>query len=185
MSFDDTMQQEPPPHKAHRKTGVTMLIIGWVIVLLLLSGVFSDLLERQENPNQSVTGTRSTQYNEVTLTRNRQHHYVANGTINGQAVTFLVDTGATHVAIPVALAERLNLKPGRPGTAQTANGVVRTASTSLDELVLGTITLNDVRASITYGMMGDKILLGMSALKNVEFTHRDGTLTIRQPRNGR
>jgi aspartyl protease family protein len=173
--------EEPSPPKAHRKTGIIMLVFGWIIILILLGSVFTDMLERQENPNQNVTGRRSDSYNEVTLVRNKQHHYVANGMINGQPVTFLVDTGATHVAIPPNVAQRLNLAPGRAGVAQTANGSVRTASTTLNSLNLGTITLENVRASITYGMMGEEILLGMSALKNVEFTHRNGVLTIKQP----
>lgn len=167
---------------AHRKTGVMMLTIGWIIVLVLLSGVFTQILSHQENPNQNVTGSQSEYFNEVVLTRNRNHHYVANGTINGYPVTYLVDTGATHVAIPPQVAERLGLKAGREGRAQTANGIVRTASTQLDSLSLGTIALNNVRGSITYGMQGEEILLGMSALKNVEFTHKNGELTIRQVR---
>lgn len=167
---------------AHRKTGLLMLSIGWIIVLVLLSSLFNGILSHQENPNQRVTGTQSDQFNEVVLTRNRNHHYVANGTINGHAVTYLVDTGATHVAIPPQVAQRLGLTPGREGRAQTANGLVRTASTQLSTLSLGTIELKNVRGSITYGMSGEEILLGMSALKNVEFTHRNGELTIRQIR---
>jgi aspartyl protease family protein len=166
----------------HRKTGVTMLILGWVVMLALLSGLFDRFIKQQENPNQQVMGSRSATVNEVVLTRNRQHHYVANGTINGEPVIYLVDTGATHVAIPPHVANRIGLEAGYAGTAQTANGLVKTAHTELDSLTLGTINLENVRGSITYGMTGDQILLGMSALKNVEFTHRNGELTIRQYR---
>ena len=66
------------------------------------------------------------------------------------------------------------------GYAQTANGRTRTYATVIDELKLGAITLYNVRASITTGMFDDGVLLGMSALKSVEFTHRDGTLTLTQ-----
>ena len=62
----------------------------------------------------------------------------------------------------------------------TANGLVETRATRIDELRLGTITLRDVRASINPGMRDDEILLGMSALKNIEFTHRNGVLTLKQ-----
>lgn len=159
-----------------------MIAIGWVILLGLLAILFDHLLLKQENPNQHVSGIQSNTHNEVVLARNRNHHYVADGKINGQPVTYLVDTGATHVAIPPQVADRLGLEAGYPGTAQTANGTVRTAHTIIASLSLGTIHLTDVQASITYGMTGEKILLGMSALKNVEFTHRNGELTIRQAR---
>ncbi|HAD48098.1 MAG TPA: TIGR02281 family clan AA aspartic protease, partial [Idiomarina sp.] len=77
------------------------------------------------------------------------------------------------------LAERLNLKRGRQGMSQTANGRVITYRTQLNSLELGGITLNDVEASITPGMDGDVILLGMSALKQFELTQKGDTLTIR------
>ena len=58
--------------------------------------------------------------------------------------------------------------------------MVTVYSTSVDELLIGNIVLHDVQASITPSMPGDTILLGMSALKQIEFTQRDNTLTLRQ-----
>jgi aspartyl protease family protein len=72
------------------------------------------------------------------------------------------------------------LTRGVPGQAITANGTVDVYSTMIDRLQIGSITLFQVRASINMGMEQDQILLGMSALKNIEFTHRDGTLTLKQ-----
>ena len=114
------------------------------------------------------------------LQRNRQGHYLANGTINGTPVTFLLDTGATDVAIPASIAREASLEPGFEGRANTANGLVTVYSTTIDELVLGNIALSDVTASITPSMPGDTILLGMSALKRIEFTQRGASLTLRQ-----
>lgn len=164
----------------HKPTGNIMLVIGWLLALGLLTMYFNQWQEKRTNPNamplsQSADGVR-----EVVLQRNHQHHYVANGSINGHRVTFLVDTGATHVSIPKKLASRLQLQEGAPQLYNTANGVVESRATTIDELVLGAITLRDVRASINPGMRQDEILLGMSALKNVEFTHRDGKLTLKQ-----
>ncbi|WP_346427727.1 retropepsin-like aspartic protease family protein, partial [Pseudomonas aeruginosa] len=50
----------------------------------------------------------------------------------------------------------------------------------LDQLQLGDIRLSGVAALIAPGMDGDEVLLGMSALKQLEFTQRDGTLVLRQ-----
>ena len=61
----------------------------------------------------------------IVLTQNGGGHFVTNGTVNGKAVQFIVDTGATMVALGVADAERLGLpyKQGQPVRMQTANGV--------------------------------------------------------------
>ncbi len=160
--------------------GKTMSIMAWVCIMGILTLLFSDILSRQKNPNRSPKTTREQGINEVKLVRNKYHHYVVTGKINDQTVTFMVDTGATTVAIPVTVAKRLGLQPGLVGYAQTANGTVETRETRLDSLQIGTIKLYDIRANITYGMQGNEILLGMSALKHVEFIHRNGELTLRQ-----
>lgn len=168
--------QAPP----EQKIGRGMLYIGWLIALGLLVMFFSQWQNKRENPNSMPSSTSAQGLNEVVLERNYQHHYVANGKINGQEVTFLLDTGATHVSVPKHLAQKLGLKEGAPAFANTANGVVETRNTRIDELRLGSIRLQDVKASINPGMRSDEILLGMSALKDVEFTQRNGTLTLRQ-----
>ena len=117
---------------------------------------------------------------EVVLRQNRAGHYVASGGINGQPVTFLLDTGATSVSIPASVAGRLGLKRGAAMRAHTANGTVTTYATRLDEVRLGNISLENVRADINPHMLGDEVLLGMSFLRKLEFTQRDRELTIRQ-----
>jgi len=62
----------------------------------------------------------------------------------------------------------------------TANGNAEVRATKIDKLMLGTIQLQNVQASITPGMTGDEILLGMSVLKQLDFTQSGKTLTLRQ-----
>jgi len=155
------------------------MFIAWGLALALLVWFFEDKLQQQFNPNQQLATQQQGQRLVVELQQNRMGHYVAEGQVNGQQVTFLLDTGATLVAIPEPLANRLGLKKGRQGMSQTANGRVITYRTVVDELQLGGITLNNVAASITPGMDGDIILLGMSALKQFELTQKGDTLTIR------
>ena len=162
------------------RLGRGMMTVAWLIALGLLTLYFTHWQEKQYNPNGRVDGLAQSGINEVQLKRNRQHHYVATGLINETPVTFLVDTGATHVAVPAHLAESLGLQRGAAGYSITANGTVQTFSTVIDKLQLGTIVLKEVRASINPGMQQSEILLGMSALKNVEFSSRDGVLTLRQ-----
>jgi aspartyl protease family protein len=158
-----------------------MLTVTWLVVLGLLTVFFNHWLDKERNPNQQIKsqvmeeGVRT-----LVLQRNRYGHYVASGSINGEPVEFLLDTGATDVSIPVLLAERLELKRGIPVTMQTANGTVTTYTTVLENVALGGIVLHDVRANINPGDSADEILLGMSFLKHLEFTQRGDTLIIKE-----
>lgn len=163
-----------------QKLGKGMLIIGWLIGLAMLTMIFGQWESHRQNPNTNPKGQLINGVREVTLKENIQNHYVANGTINGEPVTFLLDTGATDVVVPAGLAEKLRLQPGARGMAMTANGAVEVHYTRIDDLTLGNIHLSDVRASINPGMQGEGVLLGMSALKQVDFSQQNGELILRQ-----
>ncbi|WP_408004273.1 retropepsin-like aspartic protease family protein [Zestomonas carbonaria] len=157
-----------------------MLVLAWGAGLLLATHYFGVWEERREHPNRQPQSLHGDGYIEVRLASSRGGHYLLDGQINGQVVTFLLDTGATAVAVPAGLAERLGLQPGAPVQVRTANGTVTAHRTRLGTLNLGDIELRDVAALITPGMEGDEVLLGMSALRQLEFTQRDGTLVLRQ-----
>lgn len=164
-----------------KQLGQGMLALCFVIALGALTLFFDDQLGQQVNPNQSPSLSIDEQgHKTVRLKQNRQGHYLANGTINGIEVTFLLDTGATDVAIPQPIAQAAGLVPGISGVAATANGRVTVYTTAIDQLELGNIVLNNVSASITPSMPGNTILLGMSALRQVEFTQRGDVLTLKQ-----
>jgi aspartyl protease family protein len=163
-----------------QRTGRLMMIVAWVVGLGVLTLLFQDELADRFNPNTSPqVMTTAEGLQQVVLERNAQGHYVADGFINGAPVTFLLDTGATHVAVPEALADRLRLERLTGGISQTANGPVAVWRTRLDEVRLGELRLRDVRASILPSMPGDApVLLGMSFLKQVDFSQRDGRLLL-------
>lgn len=154
--------------------------LAWVTLLVLLYLWFGHLLQGQENPNRDVVSYQNNGRAVVELQQNRAGHYVANGSINGQPVTYLLDTGATQVAIPDALARELGLRRGTPIRVNTANGIVRAYMTTIDDLTLGEIRLSNVAGTIVPGYHSEQILLGMSALKTLEFSQRDRVLTIYQ-----
>ena len=167
-----------------QRLGKTMVIMAWIVLLALLTWLFSIYLQRQHNPNESVRTYGATGVQEVVLDRNRYGHYVATGQINGQKVIFMLDTGATMVDVPSHLASRLSLVRGPPFQAMTANGVISVYSTILDEVQLGGIRLTRIRASINPSRQEDEILLGMSFLRQLDFSQDGDRLTLRQ-RQGR
>ncbi len=170
-----------PEHKEQKSIGTFMVVVMWILFLILLMSFFEGLIDKQTNPNQSL----NTQYTEagvreVELQRNRYGHYVTDGSINGHHVVFMLDTGATGVAVPQHIAIDLQLKAGAAIQLQTANGVVTGYASKLDSVAVDGIELKDVRAIINPGDDSDQILLGMSFLKKIEFTQRGDVLILRQ-----
>lgn len=177
------MSMNNPDQAGVSRIGRWMMVGAWAVLFALLTLFFSSFLDRQSNPNRNPVGrVDGSGAAEVTLKRNRAGHYVADGAINGRRVTFLVDTGATDVAVPLELAQRLQLPRGPSMISRTANGNVTTWTTRLDEVRLGPIRMRNVRASILPGMKGGDVLLGMSFLKHLELVQRGRELTLRQYR---
>ncbi|MCL5051003.1 retropepsin-like aspartic protease family protein [Aliidiomarina maris] len=173
-----TSQHSTPDSSA--KVGKWFAWFAWIALLAILYLWFGDLLERQQNPNMNVHSYRDGGRAVVELQQNRAGMYVANGQINGQQVTFMLDTGATQVAIPSAIADNLGLNRGTPMMVRTANGTARAYATRIDELRLGDIHLQNVAGTIVPGYQSEQILLGMSALSTLEFNQQNRVLTIYQ-----
>lgn len=173
------MSQQPPGKRAGR----VLLVLAWCAGLFLATRFFGDWEARQQNPNVVVSTEQGERFIEVKLVSNTQGHFVASGQINGQPVDFMLDTGATDVAIPAEMAERLKLEQGFGVTLSTANGRTEGYRTRIERLQLGDIVLRDVRAIVVPGLDGNQVLLGMSALNKLEFTQRGGTMLLRQTTN--
>jgi len=170
-----------PADKEQKRLGTTMQALAWLVFMGLLVAYFSDMLQDRHNPNRSLeTRLAEDGVREVVLQRNRAGHYVTSGEINGQPVVFMLDTGATGVAIPDHIAKQLGIPRGRPIQTQTANGITTSYTARLDRVSVGGIVLNDVAAGITPGLRTDQVLLGMSFLRYIEFSQRGNTLTLRQ-----
>lgn len=157
-----------------------MIIMGWIVVLGLLTLYFSRYLDQQNNPNQNLPTSQTAQDQLVQLQRNRYGHYVADGKINNKKVVFMLDTGATDISIPEQVAQRLKLKAGVRIPVNTANGQIDVYATTLDRVSLGSIELHNIRANINPYMHGEEILLGMSFLRHLDFSQQGDQLLIRQ-----
>ena len=170
------MSERPAGQRAAR----VMLFLAWIAALALATHWFGSWEDERANPNRNPQSVHGTDFIEVSLAAGPGGHYLLDGQIDGSTLTFLLDTGATAVAVPLDVAERLDLQRGAPVQIRTANGTVTGWRTRLGLLQLGDIRLHDVAALITPGMDGDQVLLGMSALKQLEFTQKGGTLVLRQ-----
>jgi aspartyl protease family protein len=95
-------------------------------------------------------------------------------------VDVIVDTGATDVSVPLTIASQLELKRGTKMDVSTANGTISVYSTRIDSIKLGDIIVHDVRATINPYMEDDVVLLGMSFLDQLEFSHSNNELVLKQ-----
>ncbi|HET9651857.1 MAG TPA: TIGR02281 family clan AA aspartic protease [Usitatibacter sp.] len=116
------------------------------------------------------TGSQSAAAARVTLPPDSRGHYMTEGQVNGSAVRFLVDTGATFVTLPASEAQRLHvdLSRGTRGVSQTANGAVPVQRVLLDTVKVGDITLYNVEAVVNEGGDMGMALLGMSFLNRTQ-----------------
>jgi aspartyl protease family protein len=173
-------QQSDQQNNFSKKIGTTMTLIAWLIFLGMLTLIFGDFLEKQDNPNYEVRSFINEGMTEVILEQNRAGHYVARAKINSNPVNVIIDTGASDVSVPATIAEKSGLIPGPAMEVITANGTIQVSITIIDSVELGQITLHNVRASINPYMKDDFVLLGMSFLEKLEFTQSQGTMILRQ-----
>lgn len=119
----------------------------------------------------------------VQLWRGADGMYTTSGSINGRSVQFLLDTGATLVAMNAQDAKRFGidyLRSGAVAMVSTASGVERAYQVSLDSVRVGPIQLRNVEAVVLDGPFPAITLLGMSFLKRVEMENRGSMLVLRQ-----
>lgn len=117
----------------------------------------------------------------VALAADSRGHFVTEATVNGGTMRFLVDTGASMVALPAADAHRLGIdyRKGRVVPMQTANGATHAYLVKLDTVKLGGIELHDVDAAVHERGL-DIGLLGMSFLNRVEMKHEGQTMVLKR-----
>jgi aspartyl protease family protein len=118
----------------------------------------------------------------VTLYAEPNGHFFADGLINDQPIRFMVDTGATTIAMSSADASRIGIdyKKGKQGYANTASGVVRMYGLRLNNVRIGDITLYDIEAGVIEGSFPTTPLLGMSFLGKLEMKREGQEMELKQ-----
>lgn len=118
---------------------------------------------------------------QVSVAQGAGGHYWVSGSVNGQSTQFLVDTGATSVAMNEAHARRLGLDyrvSGSPLTVSTASGTARAWKVHLNSVKVGAIEVLGVEAVVVEGGSPTEMLLGMSFLRRVSWREDQGMLRL-------
>lgn len=121
--------------------------------------------------------------NTLSIPSDPMGQYWVRGLINGHPVNFLVDTGASVLAMSSVEASRLGInftQEGEVGRAQTAQGEAVSHFVNIPTVEVGGIEVRDVRAAIVEGSYPRSILLGMSFLRHVDIEQQEGILMLRE-----
>lgn len=157
-------------------TGETVLL-GMSFLSRLSMTRDGNLMRLSRSPAQAANAD---QRPSLTLTQVRAGMFATPVAVNGVSLPFLIDTGATNVALDVAMAQKIgiNYQKGTPGMANTANGPVRAWRVKLDQVSAGPITLYNVDATVLEGPGIGVGLLGMSFLNRVEIKREGETMVL-------
>lgn len=152
--------------------GVTVISVARDAAVIDVGGAQRTLARGQHY--SSATAERQS----VTLALDTRGHFVAEGAINDKPVRFVIDTGATMVALPARDALRLGLdyRKGAVALTKTAGGVVPVYRVRFDSVRLGAIEINAVDGMVIEQGL-DIALLGMSFLSRVEMKN-EGQLMV-------
>jgi aspartyl protease family protein len=125
------------------------------------------------------TGVRS-----LSIPHDARGHFVTEGRIDGQRIAFMVDTGASVVALNESSAARFGLRPSHNDyrmTVSTANGTVKAAPTRLAMVELGGLIVRDVDAMVLPDEALSENLLGQSFLTKLKrFEYANGKMVLEQ-----
>ena len=118
--------------------------------------------------------------NPVSLYADSRGHFTGNLSINGASLKYLVDTGASTVALNSGDAKfaKIDYEKGEKAQASTANGVIEVYVVKLNTLKIGSITLNNVEATVHEGGAPSVVLLGMSALNKLDMKRDNSIMTL-------
>lgn len=177
LVVDGTAPRSVAPGETHR--GVTVVSVGRDEAVVDVAGQRRTVVlgAAPVSVRSASTGQR------VTLRSDQRGHFTGTGSINGQAMQYLVDTGATAVSIGQPEADRLGLayRNGQPVLMTTANGTIQGWRLKLDSVRVGELELRAVDAVVTPQSI-PVVLLGNSFLSSFQMTRLNDEMVLERRR---
>jgi aspartyl protease family protein len=120
----------------------------------------------------------------LSIPRDFRGHFATEGRIDGQRIAFMVDTGASVIALNESSAARFGLRPvpnQYTARVSTANGTIKAAPARLDRVEIGGLVVRDVDAMVLPDEALSENLLGLSFLSKLKrFEYANGTMVLEQ-----
>lgn len=144
-----------------------------ILAFLTSSVIAQSLVLHQKNNEEQVT------LQSMTLTPNSTNTYETHGRVNGKPVVFLIDTGASGLTFSVDTAQYISAPPCKGYyQSKTANGIINTCNTKVNELTFGPFLLKNIPANVVPNMEKGLILLGMNVLQNFNVSINNGRMKL-------
>jgi aspartyl protease family protein len=158
--------------------GVKLLSVSGSDAMIEVGGQRVTLQLGQSQANLGGAASAGTG-SQIVLTAGSGGHFITEGSINGRAVSFIVDTGATQVALSQSVAEQigLNYRSGQRSVGQTANGPIVAYRVTLDSVRIGDVQVYNVEAAVLPAGM-EQVLLGNSFLTRFQMKRENDRMTL-------
>jgi aspartyl protease family protein len=160
-----------------------LFAVAALVIAALVPRFYSDMRPAPSVAAVAEAPASSSGPSTVTIRQGSNGHFQTEAVIDGRYMEFLVDTGATGVALRESEAARLGIHPAErdyTGRSQTANGIVRVAPVTLDRVEVGNIEVRNVAAFVVPDAALGQNLLGMSFLSRVRWQQENGRLVLEQ-----
>ena len=169
------------PLTAKQPTGLTRgfklapvgIVLFWLVVM---AGLYMGM-KHYLKPKPVVVSAQG----DLLIPRARDGHFYAQGRVNGQPVTFLIDTGASLVTVSEPFARQAQMPAGEPTTFNTANGVMRGSVVSGVPVSVGPVGVSSVKIGV--GLVGQDAdgtaLLGQSFLSKFDVLLQKDQMVLR------
>jgi aspartyl protease family protein len=178
--------------------GVLTEVLGWIALLgigavavlnyasirsVVIGSVETQAAGAKQAGRVGEESRRSTS-NSAELRAGHNGHFVTDADVNGRAITVMVDTGASMVALTYADARAIGVAPSPREFTQrvsTANGVARVAPVMLDRIQIGDVTVRNVQAAVVEDGKLSTTLLGNTFLSKLSrYEMRNGRLVMEE-----
>ncbi|MDP1780460.1 retropepsin-like aspartic protease family protein [Hydrogenophaga sp.] len=167
---------DPTPNVAQTaRRGALGIVVFWLALMGMLYLAFDHFEQGRSTSNAAYANDQG----DLVIPRGRDGHFRVQGQVNGQAVTFLVDTGASTVTVSENFARRANLEGGQSVTFQTANGPLQGRVLRQVPVQAGHLGLNGTTVAVgLVGLDNDKALLGQSFLSRFDIQILQGEMRL-------
>lgn len=163
------------------------MMAAWVMIFAAAFIVFTLRDDFKALWNRMVLETRGGVVqeqagSELRIRQSADGHFWVDAQLNGQAVRFLVDSGATTTSISSAVAQRagIRISTGFPAMVQTANGVVAVQRGRAERISVGSIERTDLAVHVS-DAFGDMNVIGMNFLSSLSGWSVEGRTLILKP----
>ena len=168
--------------------------VVFAALALAIAGLLTRLADRAgRSPTAEVASVAmaapaapatSSNYRSISIARDGRGHFQVDARVDGRRIDFMVDTGASTIALTAKDARKLGIHPSQSEysvNVRTANGTVRAAPTTLSRVEVGGLVVRDVRALVVPDNALSENLLGMSFLSRLKrFEYAKGKLVLEQ-----